>query len=75
MYPLEIIGTFMFMVLMGLCQVAGIGGGGIDEPMSMAFFGFDTREAVALSSFIIFFCTIVRTIYTWKAMDPEKPNK
>jgi uncharacterized membrane protein YfcA len=73
-YPIEYIGTFVFMLLMGLCQVAGIGGGGIDEPMNMAFFKFDTTQAVALSSFIIFFCTIVRTIYTWKTKDPEKPN-
>lgn len=40
----------------------------------MAFFKFDTEQAVALSSFIIFFCTIVRTLYTWRNRDPEKPN-
>jgi uncharacterized membrane protein YfcA len=60
---------------MGLCQVAGIGGGGIDEPMNMAFFKFGTTEAVALSSFIILICTCVRSIYTRKTKDPEKPYK
>jgi uncharacterized membrane protein YfcA len=73
-YPKEIVGLFFFMVLLGLCQVAGIGGGGIDEPMNMAFYDFDTKQAVALSSFIILCCTIARIIYTWKTMDPEKPN-
>lgn len=41
-YAIEYVGTFVFFILMGLCQVAGIGGGGIDEPMNMAFFKFDT---------------------------------
>lgn len=55
--------------------MAGIGGGGIDEPLNMAFFKFDTKRAVALSSFIILMCTLCRTIYTFKARDPEKPHK
>jgi uncharacterized membrane protein YfcA len=74
-YPGEIAGTFVFTVMMALCQVAGIGGGGIDEPMNMAFYKFNTKESVALSSFIILICTIVRTIYTWRTKDPEKPHR
>ena len=74
-YPSEIAGTFVFTVMMALCQVAGIGGGGIDEPMNMAFYKFNTKQAVALSSFIIMNCTIIRTIYTWRTRDPEKPNR
>jgi hypothetical protein len=74
-YPIEIAGTFVFTVMMALCQVGGIGGGGIDEPMNMAFYKFNTKQAVALSSFIILICTIVRTIYTWRTKDPEKPYR
>lgn len=74
MYLSEYFGLLAFMLVMALCQVAGIGGGGLDEPLNMAFFKFTTKEAVGLSSFIILFCTISRTIYTFKARNPDKPG-
>lgn len=75
MYLSEYFGMVMFMIVMALCQVAGIGGGGLDEPLNMAFFKFNTKEAVGLSSFIILICTLGRTAYTYKARNPDKPNQ
>ena len=75
MYLSEYFGMLAFMIVMALCQVAGIGGGGLDEPLNMAFFKFNTKEAVGLSSFIILLCTICRTVYTFKARNPDKPNQ
>ena len=75
MYLSEYFGMLAFMIVMALCQVAGIGGGGLDEPLNMAFFKFNTKEAVGLSSFIILLCTICRTVYTFKARNPDEPNQ
>jgi uncharacterized membrane protein YfcA len=75
MYLREYFGMVAFMIVMALCQVAGVGGGGINEPLNMAFFEFKTKEAVGLSSFIILICTLCRTVYTFKARNPDKPNQ
>jgi uncharacterized membrane protein YfcA len=75
MYLSEYFGMVAFMIVMALCQVAGIGGGGLDEPLNMAFFKFDTKAAVGLSSFIILICTLGRTVYTFKARNPDKSNQ
>ena len=59
---------------MALCNIAGIGGGGIAIPMIMAFFKFQTKEAVAISSFTILVCTIARFLYNFNEKNPEKPD-
>jgi len=42
--------------------------------MLMAFFKFDTKPAVAISSFVILICTIMRFFYNFKARNPDKPS-
>ena len=37
-YWLEWVGVICYMVVMALCDIGGIGGGGIAQPMIMAFF-------------------------------------
>ena len=59
---------------MALCVVAGIGGGGIAVSMLIAFFKFDTKPAVAISSFSILVCTTMRFFYNFKTRHPEKPQ-
>lgn len=71
---LEIAGLFTFGIIMALCTVAGIGGGGIANSMLIAFFKFETKPAVAISSFSILICTTFRFFYNFKTMHPEKPN-
>jgi uncharacterized membrane protein YfcA len=73
--PLEYISIPFYMLLMGLCQLSGIGGGGIIEPMNMAFFDFNTEMAVAVSNFLIMTCSFVRIITTWKVKSPSKPRR
>ena len=71
---LEMIGVFFFAFIMALCTVAGIGGGGIAISLIIAFFNFTTKEAVAISSLSILVCTMMRFIYNFKTMHPEKKN-
>ena len=55
-----------------LANVGGIGGGGIAIPMAMYFFGFDTKPAIAVSSFSIMWSTIARFFFNWGERHPEK---
>lgn len=64
----------MFAFIMALCNIAGIGGGGVAIPLIMAFFKFDTKEAVALSSFTILVCTLARFLYNIAERNPDKPD-
>ena len=72
--PLEIVGLFVFGIIMALCTVAGIGGGGVANSMLIAFFKFDTKPAVAISSFSILVCTTFRFFYNFNTRNPEKPQ-
>ena len=72
--PLEWVGIFVFGFIMALCTVAGIGGGGIAISMLIAFFKFETKPAVAISSFSILVCTTMRFFYNFKTLNPEKPH-
>ena len=71
---LELAGVFVFGFIMALCTVAGIGGGGIANSMLIAFFKFDTKPAVAISSFSILVCTTMRFFYNFKTRHPDKPQ-
>ena len=70
----EMLGLFIFAFIMALCTVAGIGGGGIAISLIIAFFKFNTKPAVAISSFTILVCTTMRFFYNFKAKNPEKPH-
>ena len=71
-YPIEFMGLITLPVLMALCTIAGIGGGGIVIPCLMAFFIFDTKKAIAISGFTILTCSVTRYIYGFKAKHPDK---
>jgi uncharacterized membrane protein YfcA len=58
---------------MGLCNVAGIGGGAIDQPIMQEFFKFEIKEAIAISNLVILCGSVARFIYTWKVRNPVKP--
>ena len=70
----EVAGLFTFAFIMALCTVAGIGGGGIAVSLIIAFFKFTTKPAVAISSFTILVCTVMRFMYNFKSKNPEKPG-
>ena len=71
-YEKELLGIILIPLLLGAFSIAGLGGGGIIIPFSMIFFVFDTKDAIAISNFAIFTCSITRYIYTFDKMHPEK---
>lgn len=73
-YEREWGGYSLVAVLMGLCNVAGIGGGAIDQPIIQVFFKFEIKEAIALSNLVILCGSFTRFIYTWKIRNPVKPT-
>lgn len=75
MFPqegLEVAGLATFGVIMALCTVAGIGGGGVANSMLIYFFKFETKPAVAISSFSILVCTTFRFFYNFNSKHPDK---
>jgi uncharacterized membrane protein YfcA len=58
--------------LVGLANVAGIGGGGITVPVVMICWGFDTKQSVAISGATIFVGSVVRFFYSIDRKHPEK---
>ena len=50
----EVIGIIVLPILLGVANIGGIGGGGLVIPVSIALFGFSTREAIAISNATIF---------------------
>ena len=72
--PLEIGGIITFSLIMALSNVAGVGGGGIAIVILIAMFTFDTKPAIAISSFSIFLTTLARFIMNFKQRHPEKDN-
>mmetsp|Transcript_17900 Transcript_17900/g.27680 ORF Transcript_17900/g.27680 Transcript_17900/m.27680 type:complete len:149 (-) Transcript_17900:946-1392(-) len=70
----EIIGTFVFALVMLLSTVAGIGGGGVAIPLAMFFFNLSMKPAIAISSFSIMVTTISRWLFNINERHPEKPH-
>jgi len=73
-YGLEIGGMVIFALIMGLSNVAGIGGGGVAIPLIMAFHYFQTKPAIAISSMAILVCTVTRWLMNFNQRHPEKKN-
>ena len=71
---MEIVGLVTLSILMMLCTVAGIGGGGITIPILQVFFVFEFKEATAISGISILICSIARFIYNFGQQHPEKKS-
>lgn len=54
--------------------MGGIGGGGLTVPLLMTFWGFTTKESIAISSFMQFIGSLVRFFYSINSVHPEKPT-
>ena len=59
----EIVGIIILPILLGISNIGGIGGGGLIIPISIALFGFSTREAIAISNATIFGGALVRFLF------------
>ena len=54
------------MAIKVLSTMAGVGGGAIVTPLCMVFYGFETKEAVAVSAFATFAATMGSFITAFK---------
>lgn len=70
----EIVGSFVFALVMLLSNVGGIGGGGVAIPLVMVFFNFSMKPAIAISSFSIMCATLARFFFNFNEKHPEKPG-
>ena len=67
-------GLIVFSLLMSLANIAGTGGGSIAIPILMAFFHFNTKPAIAISSVPILMSTAVRFLMDFRQRHPEKKH-
>jgi competence protein ComGC len=69
---MDVIGTFILVVIMALATMGGIGGGGVVVLLIQRLLYFSLKESIALSGFSIFTCAVTRYIITKDARHPEK---
>lgn len=65
-------GLFFLPILIGFANVGGIGGGGLTIPLLITFWGFNTKESIALSGSMQFVGSVVRYFYSVNSKHPEK---
>ena len=64
------------MMLLAMANIGGIGGGGLIIPITIALFGFATREAIALSNATIFLGALTRfVLFSTSEKHPNNPDK
>ena len=69
---MEFIGTMILPVLLGAANFGGIGGGGLIIPFLMTFWGFSTKESIAISNLTIAVGAVIRFLMTIKQKHPNK---
>ena len=75
MEPLEFWGMLFVFGIIWITNIAGLGGGGIVVPISVIFFKFDAKNAIALSNFSIFASSTQRWILKRNTPHPLKNGK
>ena len=60
MLTTEVVGIIVLPFLLGIANIAGIGGGGLIIPVMISLFGFRTRSSIAISNSTIFMGAMVR---------------
>jgi len=71
---MDVIGTIVLVIIMTLATMGGIGGGGVVVFLIKYLLFFSLKEAVALSNFSIFACSVARFFLTWSKRHPEKKD-
>ncbi len=72
MVGIEYAGALLIPVLLALAQSGGLAGGGALIPIAIIFFGFDTKQAIALSNASMCLSAYVRYLYNFKKSHPLK---
>jgi len=73
-HPIEFLGLIVLPILIGFANVGGIGGGGLTVPLLMTFWGFNTKESIAISGSMQFVGSVVRYFYSFNSKHPEKDS-
>ena len=74
--PSEIFPTIFLPLLLGIASVAGVGGGMVVVPVAIGLFHFTSKEAIAISTAIVFETAIIRFVFfsAW-TKHPQKPER
>lgn len=75
MKPLEFWGLVTTFVILWFTNMGGLGGGGSIVPISMLFFRFDAKNAIALSNASIFVSSLIRFVLLARRPHPLKNGK
>lgn len=75
MKPMEFWGLVLTFVILWFTNMGGLGGGGSIVPISMLFFRFDAKNAIALSNVSIFLSSFIRFIVLARRPHPLKNGK
>ena len=71
------IGTSIFLsVLLGIASVGGVGGGMVIVPIAIGMYHFNSKEAIAISTTIVFEAAVIRFVFfsAW-SKHPQAPEK
>ena len=60
--PSEIAGLILLPILLAIATVGGVGGGTIMVPVLIGMFGFTTKDAIPISSAIVFWSALLRFV-------------
>jgi uncharacterized membrane protein YfcA len=72
MLSIEFVGCFFCILIVMMANAGGLGGGGVVIPVGIAFYKFDTREAIAMSNASVFISSLVRFMLILKKKHPLK---
>lgn len=75
MKPMEFWGLVATFVILWFTNMGGLGGGGSIVPISMLFFRFDAKNAIALSNVSIFLASLIRFVTLSRRPHPLKNGK
>lgn len=70
MLDLDYIGSLFTLFSLIFANAGGIGGGGIMIPTCVAFFGMNTKNAIAISNVSIFFSGSIRYVFNRNKINP-----
>ncbi|CDW87093.1 UNKNOWN [Stylonychia lemnae] len=65
MFSLEFIGSFFCILIVMLANCGGLSSGGVVIPVCLAFYKFDTRQAIAMSNVSILISILIRFVIEW----------
>lgn len=75
LFGLEYAGLVCSFFLMVLSNAAGIGGGGLLIPLTIVFFGWDSKSATVMASFFNSIAAFLRFVINYKKRHPDTENK